>query len=132
MMAIERDDDELPAPIAEALVDVGLAPEAATLKELIASLPRLLTDAKRVVELEREAENRRLQWPLLGLIPSHVNAEVARRAAAQGLLVAERIGGRWFASVSSVETWLQQTGRWFKSEAEEQRWRKMLADRKVQ
>jgi hypothetical protein len=81
---------------------------------------------------EHEAEQRRMQWPLLGLIPSSVNAEVARRAADQGVLIAERIGGRWFCTVSDMENWLKRTGRWFRSEAEEQRWRKMLVDRRIQ
>jgi hypothetical protein len=38
---------------------------------------------------EAEAEGRRLQWPLLGLIPLSVNAEVVRRAAERGELIAE-------------------------------------------
>jgi hypothetical protein len=122
-MAIQRDDDELPAPIAEALVDVGLAPEAATLKELIASLPRLLTDAKRVAELEREVEQRRVQWPLTPLLPIHVSPETGRKCAERGELHAQKIGGRWFSCVDNVENWLRATGRWFKTEEAERRWR---------
>jgi hypothetical protein len=50
---------------------------------------------------EAEAEGRRLQWPLLGLIPLSVNAEVVRRAAERGELIAEQkvaamaVGSRW-------------------------------------
>jgi hypothetical protein len=115
-------DDDLPEEIGAAMTEAGFAPTLPSLKELIAN-------AARTHEHETE---RRLLWPLLALIPSSVNAEVARRAADQGLLVAERIGGRWFASVSSVEIWLRKTGRWFRSEAEERQWRKMLVDRRIQ
>jgi hypothetical protein len=123
MVAIERDDDELSAD--EVLVELqaaGIAPTLPSLRELIANARAH----------EHEAERHRQQWPLLGLIPSSVNTEVARRAADNGVLVAERIGGRWFCTVSDMEIWLKRTGRWFKSEAEERQWRKMLADRKVQ
>jgi hypothetical protein len=65
-------------------------------------------------------------------VPASVNEEVARRAADNGVLVAERVGGRWFCTTDHMETWLKRTGRWFRSEAEEQRWRKMLVNRKVQ
>jgi hypothetical protein len=120
MMAEESDD--LPEEISDAMQAAGFAPTLPNLRELIANARAR----------EHEAELRRQQWPLLALIPSSVNAEVARRAADQGLLVAERIGGRWFASVSSVETWLRKTGRWFRSEADERRWRKMLVERRIQ
>jgi hypothetical protein len=133
MMAVQRDDDdELPAPIAEALVDVGLAPEAATLKELIASIPSLLADRKRVAALEREVKQRRVQWPLTALVPMHVDPETARKSAERGGdgdLIAEKIGGRWFASVDNMESWLARTGKWFKTKDAEERWRATIKAR---
>jgi hypothetical protein len=116
MMAEEPDDVLSPEQIAAELQDAGIAPTLPNLKALIANARA------------HEHENRR-QWPLLALVPKHVNAEVVRRAADQGLLVAERIGGRWFGTVPDTEAWLRRTGRWFKTEAEEQQWRKMLVNR---
>jgi hypothetical protein len=123
MIADQSDDDPLSSD--EVLVELqaaGIAPTLPSLRELIANARAH----------EHDAEQRRQQWPLLALIPSSVNAEVARRAADNGVLVAERIGGRWFCTVSDVEIWLKRTGRWFKNAEDERRWRKMLADRKVQ
>jgi hypothetical protein len=117
MMAEEPDD--LPEEIVDAMQAAGFVPTLPSLKELIANAST------------HEHENLR-QWPLLALLPAHVNAEVCRRACDQGLLVAERVGGRWYCTVSDMEIWLKRTGRWFKSEAEEQQWRKMLVNRKVQ
>jgi hypothetical protein len=85
-------DDGLPEEIGAAMTEAGFAPTLPSLKELIANAAH-----------EHEAKERRQQWPLLGLIPSSVNAEVARRAADQGLLVAERVGGRWFCTRSTCK-----------------------------
>jgi hypothetical protein len=114
-----EEPEELPEEIGAAMQAAGFTPTLPSLKELIANARAH----------EHEAKERRQQWPLLGLIPSSVNAEVARRAADNGVLIAERIGGRWFCTVPDMEAWLKRTGRWFKSGADEQRWRKMLADR---
>jgi hypothetical protein len=124
--AIDRDDDELPAPIAEQMQAAGLAPEVAVLANLIESFPALLADAKRVAELEREIEHRRVQWPLTPLLPVHVSEETGRKCAERGEL-GQKIGGRWYACISDVEGWLRSTGRWFKSEEAEHKWRAALA-----
>jgi hypothetical protein len=121
MMADEPDG--LPEEISTAMTEAGFAATLRNLRELIANAARAH---------EHEAKERRQQWPLLWLVPAHVNEEVARRAADNGVLVAERVGGRWFCTVPDMEAWLKRTGRWFKSGAEEQQWRKMLVNRKVQ
>jgi hypothetical protein len=124
-MMAEPDDlpDELTSETVRAELErAGIAPTLPSLRELIANARAR----------EHEAERHRTQWPLLWLVPAHVNEEVARRAADHGVLVAERIGGRWFCAVSNMQAWLKRTGRWFKSGAEEQQWRKMLVNRKVQ
>jgi hypothetical protein len=119
MIADQPDDDPLTAE--EVLVELqaaGIAPTLPNLRELIAN-----------ARAHDEAKERRQQWPLLWLVPAHVNEEVARRAADSGVLVAERVGGRWFCTVPDMENWLKRTGRWFRSEAEEQRWREMIGRR---
>jgi hypothetical protein len=109
MTAIDPDDPLSPEEIAAELQNAGIALTSVSLRELIANARAH----------EHEAEHRRLQWPLLTLTPPHVNAEVARRAAVDGVLVAELVGGRWFCTVDDMETWLRRTGRWFPSSAEE-------------
>jgi hypothetical protein len=116
------DPDDLPEEIGAAMTEAGFAPTLPNLKELIANARAH----------EHEAAERRQQWPLLALLPAHVNAEVCRRSADNGTLTAERLGGRWYCTISDMEIWLKRTGRWFRTEAEEQQWRKMLANRKVQ
>jgi hypothetical protein len=116
MMAEEPDD--LPEEISDAMQAAGFAPTLPNLKELIANAAH-----------EHEAKERRQQWPLLWLVPAHVNEEVARRAADSGVLVAERVGGRWFGTVDDMQIWLRRTGRWFNSAEAEQRWREMISRR---
>jgi hypothetical protein len=123
MMAAIDQDDELPPEIAKQMESAGIAPEIATLKELIASIPSLLADRERVAALEREVEQRRVQWPLTPLLPIHVSPETGRKCAERGELAAQKIGGRWFSTVSDVENWLRATGRWFKTEEAERKWR---------
>jgi hypothetical protein len=119
MIADQPDDDPLTAD--EVLVELqaaGIAPTLPSLRELIANARAREHEAKH-----------RLQWPLAWMIAAHCNAEVVRRAADQGVLVAERVGGRWFCVPSDMEDWMRKTGRWFRSEAEEQRWREMISRR---
>jgi hypothetical protein len=112
-------------------------PEELTADELLTELQAAgittLPSLKELIENarahEHQAETRRLQWPLLVLTPPHVNPEVARRAAVDGVLVAELVGGRWFCTVDEMEIWLQRTGRWFKSAKAEQCWREMIERR---
>jgi hypothetical protein len=51
------------------------------------------------------------QWPLKGLVPTYISYETARRHAEAGTLVAQKIGGRWFATEANVSAWLAATGR---------------------
>jgi hypothetical protein len=120
MMAIQRDDDELPAPIAEALVDVGLSPEISVLMNLIESFPRLQAEARATPSATQGVIE---QWPLKFLLPSHIAYETARKCAERGELHAQKVGGRWFSCAGNIEMWLRTTGRWFKTEAEERKWR---------
>jgi hypothetical protein len=77
---------------------------------------------------EREAKRRGQNHPLLGLMPEHLDMNTVYRAAQRGELIAEKIGGRWFATLANAESWLMRTGR-FKTEAAEERWRAAMGRR---
>jgi hypothetical protein len=91
------------------------------------SLKELIANARA-----HEAEGRRLQFPLIALTPMHLDDETARRAAERRELIAEQKGGkhgRWFATVTDMESWMASTGRWFKSKDAEAQWRATLRRR---
>ena len=114
MTAPDKPEELSPEQVAAEIKAAGFALTSASMRELIANARAY----------ERPAV--RKQWALLLLVPPHCNAEVARRAADQGVLVAERVGGRWFSTPGDMEDWLKRTGRWFKSAEAEQCWRKKI------
>jgi hypothetical protein len=107
MAAIDHDRDELPAPIADALVDVGVKPEIATLLRIISDFAQ-----NRDARIGGNASNlpRVEQWPLKSALPSNISYEVARKACERGEL-GQKIGGRWFMSSQELARWIAQTGR---------------------
>jgi hypothetical protein len=114
MIADEPDDVLTPEQIAAELRGAGIGLTKQDMQAFIANARAH----------ERPAV--RKQWALLLLVPPHCNAEVARRAADRGLLLAERVGGRWFSTPGDMQDWLKRTGRWFKSAEAEQCWRKKI------
>jgi hypothetical protein len=111
MAAIDRHDDELPPEVSTALTDVGLAPSIATLLQIITDFPRLQAEARASAEIGVSVTPINEQWPIKGLLPSHVSYETGRKACARGILRAELIGSRWFATEAAVAEWLAKTGR---------------------
>jgi hypothetical protein len=98
----------------------------------ITTLQNLQTMIEAARAHQGEAERRRLQFPLIALTPMHLDDETARRAAERGELIAEQKGGkhgRWFATVTDMESWMASTGRWFKSKDAEAQWRATLRRR---
>jgi hypothetical protein len=108
MAAIDRDDDELPAPIAEALVDAGLVPQVETLLKIITDFAEARAKGSQKTEGLGDVVE---CFPLNAFLPSGVSYEVARRAAVRGTLRASLIGARWFATEANVRVWLAATGR---------------------
>jgi hypothetical protein len=101
-------DPPLPPEIAERMESAGFLPKIATLMEIITDYPRLQAEARAKAERVTEAEE---MWPLKGLVPIGLEYEQARRAAERGLLVAEKIGGRWFCTKPSMTRWVAMTSR---------------------
>jgi hypothetical protein len=86
----------------------GLKPELGVLLDLIGNFPRIQAEAAAKIDRGDAVEQ---CWPLKGLLPSDVGYEVARRACEGGDLVAQKIGGRWFAAKAEVASWLAATRR---------------------
>jgi hypothetical protein len=101
-------DPSLPPEIAEWMESAGFSPRVETLMKIITDYRRLQAEARAKAERVTEAEE---VWPLKGLVPIGVEYEQARRAAERGLLVAEKIGGRWFCTKPMMARWVAATGR---------------------
>jgi hypothetical protein len=108
MMAKPAPPPELPQEIAREMANVGLAPEVAVLQKIIAEFARARAAPKVGPALEPTLIE---QFPLKGLLPTHVSYQTGRRQAEAGTLRATKIGGRWFATRADVESWLAATGR---------------------
>jgi hypothetical protein len=101
-------DHLLPPEIAERMESAGFSPQVETLMQIITDYRRLQAEAHAKAERVTETEE---MWPLKGLVPMGVEYEHARRAAERGLLVAEKIGGRWFCTKPSMARWVAMTSR---------------------
>jgi hypothetical protein len=123
-MMAEKTDDELPELSPDEFVgelrSSGIALTTQTLQSLI--------DAHRAEYKPDEIKRRGQSHSLLGLLPPHVDENVAYRAFQRGELIATRVGGRIYSSIANVEDWLSRTDRSGTKE-DEAKWHATMARR---
>jgi hypothetical protein len=121
MTAGNHDDLLSPEQIAAEIAAEGIALTAGDLKQMIAA-----HRAEASPKVEREVD----LFPLKAMLPLHVSYEVGRRAAAEGKLRAQKLGGDWFTTKADVTEWLTSTGKWFASESAVAEWLTYIAQLK--